>query len=228
MGEPRVAVVIPVRDGAALVLDAVASVRAQGTVVAEVVAVDNGSTDRTAEVLAAVGVRVITEDVPGAGAARRRGLADTTERYVMFLDHDDVLHDGALAALVARVDATGADLVYGRAVNEAVEGYEGADGLRHLQSAQAAPISSAVVVDRRAFDRFGPMADDNFSWGRWLLAAQRAGANVESLDVTVCTRRIHGANVSLQPGSQSAIFAMIREHRRAVTEPPTQTPTARS
>ncbi len=215
MAEPVVDVVIPVRDGSDLVLDAVSSVRAQGPVVAGLVAVDNGSVDDTAAVLAAAGVRVLSEETPGAGAARRLGLAHTSAPYVMFLDHDDVLGDGVLAELAGVLDRTGADVAYGQAVNETLPGFDGTAAVRHLGAAHAAPISSAVLVDRRAFDRYGPMEDDNFSWGRWFLAAGRAGARVESLDLVVCRRRIHGANVSLQPGSQAALFAMIREHRRA-------------
>lgn len=213
--DERVAVVIPVRDGADLVLDAVASVRAQGDVVTELVAVDNGSTDDTAAVLAGAGVRVLPEPEPGAGRARRLGLAHTTARYVLFLDHDDVLRDGVLAALLAVATKTRADLVYGRAVNEVVAGMRAPVNVRHVSDAHAAPISSAVLVDRTAFDRYGAMDDDNFSWARWLLAARRAGARIEAIDVLVCTRRIHGRNVSLQPGSQAAMFALVREHLRA-------------
>ena len=214
MREP-VAVVIPVRDGADLVLDAVESVRAQGSAVAELVAVDNGSVDETAAVLGAAGVRVVTEPTSGAGAARRRGLAATTARLVLFLDHDDLLHDGAVDALADCLRSTGSDVAYGRAVNAVVAGTSAPTSVRHIDVAQAAPISSASLVDRGAFERFGPMDDDNFSWARWLLAAQRAGARVESLDRAVCTRRIHGRNVSLQAGSTAAMFALIREHRRA-------------
>ncbi len=210
-----VAVVIPVRDGAALVLDAVASVRAQGSVVAELVAVDNGSVDATADVLAAAGVRVVVERAPGAGAARRRGLAETTAGLVLFLDHDDLLHDGSVAALADCLTTAGSDVAYGRSVNAVVAGTSAPTAVRHLGVAQAAPISSASLVDRTAFERFGPMDDDNFSWGRWLLAARRAGARVELFDGVVCTRRIHGGNVSLQAGSTEALFSLIREHRRA-------------
>lgn len=210
-----VAVVIPVRDGADLVLDAVESVRRQGRVVAEIVAVDNGSTDATVEVLTAGGVTVVAEATPGAGAARKRGLALTGAPYVLFLDHDDVLRDGAVSTLLERIVSSAADVAYGAAVNELLDPDLLPSRILHLDQAHSAPISSASLVARSAFRRYGAMGDDNFSWARWLLAAQRAGARVEVVDETVCTRRIHGRNVSLGPDSRRELFALVREHRRA-------------
>lgn len=214
--EPRVAVVIPVRDGAELVLDAVESVRAQGPVVTELVAVDNGSRDATVSVLERAGVPVLHEPITGAGAARRRGLDATTAPYLMFLDHDDVLEPGALTELVRTFERTAADIVHGAAVNQVIGAAEGAMNVHHVGAALAAPISSTSLVDRTAFTRFGPMDDDNFSWPRWSLAAQRSGARIIGVDLTVCTRRIHGRNVSLQEGSKRRLFALIREHRAAL------------
>jgi glycosyltransferase involved in cell wall biosynthesis len=215
-GDPRVAVVIPVRDGAELVLDAVESARAQGPVVTELVAVDNGSRDATVSVLERAGVRVLHEPIAGAGAARRRGLDATTAPYVMFLDHDDVLVAGALAELARTIERTAADLVHGAAVNQVIGAAAGAVNAHHVGAALAAPLSSTSLVDRTAFTRFGPMDDDNFSWPRWALAAQRAGARIIGVGLTVCTRRIHGGNVSLQEGSKRGLFALIREHRAAL------------
>lgn len=91
-----IAVVIPVRNRAELVKRTLASIDAQRQQPAQVVLVDNCSTDGTLDVLRqwAKGkpwVTVVTESRPGAAEARNRGLREVSQPYVMFFDSDDVM-----------------------------------------------------------------------------------------------------------------------------------------
>jgi glucosyl-3-phosphoglycerate synthase len=92
MLHPVVTVVIPARDEAATVGDVVAGVRSLGPdVVAEVLVVDDGSTDATAAVAARVGARVVAADPaigPGKGQAMWKGLAESHGEVVVFCDAD--------------------------------------------------------------------------------------------------------------------------------------------
>ena len=56
----------------------------------EVVVVDNGSTDGTRDVLTAFGndVRVLSEPIRGASAARNRGIRDARSQMIAFTDAD--------------------------------------------------------------------------------------------------------------------------------------------
>jgi len=54
----------------------------------EVIVVDNGSTDRTAQVAASLGAKVITEELRGYGRAYRRGFAAATGDLIVTLDGD--------------------------------------------------------------------------------------------------------------------------------------------
>ncbi|KOV76683.1 glucosyl-3-phosphoglycerate synthase [Nocardia sp. NRRL S-836] len=92
-----VSVVLPALDEEETVGAVVAVVRPLlGTLVDELVVVDSGSTDRTAEVAAAAGARVVSredvvpwlEPVPGKGEVLWRSLAATTGDLVVFLDSD--------------------------------------------------------------------------------------------------------------------------------------------
>jgi peptidoglycan/xylan/chitin deacetylase (PgdA/CDA1 family) len=106
--EPRVAVIIPCYDGGPTVREAVASVLAQDTPV-ELVVIDDGSPDpETVRVLDALrdeGVRVLRQENAGLGGARMAGVAATSAPLILPLDCDDVLLPGAVAHLVALLDA---------------------------------------------------------------------------------------------------------------------------
>lgn len=73
----------------------------------EVIAVDDGSTDETAEVLAAYGdrVTVIRQENAGLVAAVNTGLHQATGDYIALLDADDEWPAGRFARQVAMLDA---------------------------------------------------------------------------------------------------------------------------
>ncbi|HEX5135939.1 MAG TPA: glycosyltransferase [Planctomycetota bacterium] len=96
----RCSVVIPVRDMARYLAEAIESVLAQDEPACEIVVVDDGSTDGSADVARryAPRVRLIDEGrLGGAFAARNRGLREVTGDAVVFLDADDRLLPRALA-----------------------------------------------------------------------------------------------------------------------------------
>lgn len=91
---PRVSVIIPAHDAAAYLPETLASVAAQTYSDWEVVAVDDGSTDDTGEILQTAGPRVRalhSPDAQGPAAARNRALGAAGGELVVFLDADDLL-----------------------------------------------------------------------------------------------------------------------------------------
>ncbi len=118
-----VSVVVIGHDDAAHVADAVRSALGQGPAVREVVAVDDRSTDGSAELLerlAATEPRLRVVRLPvnsgGCGTPRNTGLDATAAPYVMFLDSDDVLPPGAVDALLAAARTTDAQVTGGLCV----------------------------------------------------------------------------------------------------------------
>jgi hypothetical protein len=86
---PMFSVIIPTYNRAAFVARAIESVRAQTFTDYEILVIDDGSTDDTAERLASAGVRYIRQQNQGPGVARNRGIAEATGEYCTFLDSDD-------------------------------------------------------------------------------------------------------------------------------------------
>ena len=76
--------------------------------------VDNGSTDGSAELAAALGARVVTSGPRGYGAACHAGLVAAEAEYVVFMDCDGSLDPADLAALVDPVRAGDCDLAVAR------------------------------------------------------------------------------------------------------------------
>lgn len=105
--DPLISVVICTRNRADLLYRALASVARQDfrTGQHEVLVVDNGSTDRTREVVAAAAacgpVRYLHESEPGLCVARNLGWRGARGRYIAYLDDDAVARPGWLAAIPA-------------------------------------------------------------------------------------------------------------------------------
>jgi glycosyltransferase involved in cell wall biosynthesis len=94
---PRVSIVIPSYNQAEFLGDALASARGQRDVSAEIIVVDDGSTDDTGRVADACGARVVRQPNLGVSAARNAGLRVATAPFVIFLDADDMLLPDAAA-----------------------------------------------------------------------------------------------------------------------------------
>jgi glycosyltransferase involved in cell wall biosynthesis len=105
-GAPKVSVVIPAYNHGRFLAEALDSVRKQTFRDFNVVVVDDGSTDNTAEVVAAFApeVRYVHQQNAGPSGARNTGIRHTTGEYVAFLDADDTWMPEKLALQVAYLD----------------------------------------------------------------------------------------------------------------------------
>lgn len=104
--ETLISVVIPAYNYAATLPRAVESVCAQlNEAPAELIVIDDGSTDRTPEIIEALqrahpgAIRAIRKENGGSSSVRNRGIREATGQFLVFLDADDEMAPGALAAL---------------------------------------------------------------------------------------------------------------------------------
>jgi glycosyltransferase involved in cell wall biosynthesis len=110
-----ISVIIPAFNRVALLPSTLRSLLDQSVPAGEILVVDDGSTDGTADVAAAFGgiVRVIRQANAGPAAARNRGFAESSGEFIHFFDSDDVAlpnkHEVQLRALIHH----NADIAYG-------------------------------------------------------------------------------------------------------------------
>jgi len=163
MHTPLVSVVIPTYNQPDFLREALESVFAQTFKDYEVIVVNDGSTDGTAELLEQYGdrIRVVTQDNQGIGRARNRGMDAAVGRYIAFLDHDDLWHPSKLETQVAYMrdhpDCVGNSVpfAYSSAPNEvafdlAIRNVDGIvpDALQVFAGGQIFLLSSALMIDR--------------------------------------------------------------------------------
>lgn len=223
MSEPLVTVVITAYDQQDVVAQAVRSVREQTHPQTEVVVVDDGSADRTADVVAGLGVdTLLRKENGGVCAARNAGLERARGEFVCFLDGDDVLRPDALATglghlrradaefAVGRSELLGAD---GRALPTQVRPVAPAHDLYRQLLAQSWIVPPSVVLTARScLDAVGPWDTSLTHGGDDLdlyLRLARGHRGVDHTDI-VCGYRLHGANRS------STYDACLRDNLRVL------------
>jgi glycosyltransferase involved in cell wall biosynthesis len=179
---PRVSAVIPVFNGERTIARAIDSVLAQrydGEI--EIVVVNDGSTDSTAEVLRGYGNRIKVMEQPNRGtpASRNAGVRASSGKYLAFLDADDFWLPDKLQMLVDVLERDpDCVLAYSEVFQVTPDGArletaEPPAETHHAPSmddlfAKVWPIlPSAAVMRRTAFDQSGGACEQfgRYSWG---------------------------------------------------------------
>lgn len=90
MMDVPVSVVIPALNAERFLREAIESVQSQTVKVREIIVVDNGSTDQTAQIAFALGTSVVKEENRGLSRARNAGIRQSTQEWIALLDSDDL------------------------------------------------------------------------------------------------------------------------------------------
>lgn len=217
-------VVVPVFNGARFLAEALDSVRAQSVPVAEVIVVDDGSTDDTAALVEAMGdVTLLRQDNAGPAAARNRGLAHARGEYVALLDADDLWTPDRQEILLGHLlDRPGTDLVIG---HQRLLVEPGAtlpawvpEGDPETLGPADLPFPTTGFLARRAlFDAVGGFAEDMLHGedSDWFMRAHDRGAGVARVDDVVLVRRLHGGNLTHDTDAQRRAFFEVVARRMA-------------
>ena len=196
--------VIPVFNGERFLGEALESVLAQTYQPVEIIVVDDGSTDGTAEVAAHYHKQIsfLRQSNQGPATARNLGLSVARGEYIAFLDGDDLWHPEKLKGQIKRLqEHPEIDLCFTRfqhfwvpELAEEAERYQG-HPLSHPLSAY---LMSSLLVRYTVFEKFGQ--PDNGLRGNenliWYFRAAGRGAVIEVVPDVLTHRRIHGTNIT--------------------------------
>ena len=197
----EVSTVIPCHDGERYLAETIRSALAQECGAHEVIVVDDGSTDRTAEVARSFGdaVRFVSQPRGGAARARNRGAELATGRFLAFLDADDVWTPDALARLLAELLADPSPgMAFGK-MEQFVSPElppESRLQFRFNPEPAQARMCGTVLARRDAFERVGAFSPELASgeFIDWLSRAEHLGVKAAAVDALVLRRRLHHWN----------------------------------
>lgn len=192
-----VSVVMPVYNAAKYLKESIDSALAQVDVAVQVVAVDDGSSDNSLEILASYGDRVtaLSQKNAGPAAARNAALAQAIHPWVAFLDADDLWEPTKLKIQLESAAATNAVVVYTNSVN-----FGDVERVGDLR----------LPPDRMpAGDVFEALLMDNFITMSSVMVKRQALADVGGFDAAF--RGTEDWNLWLRLAAESAVFTPVPE-----------------
>lgn len=232
MPEPLVSVIIPAYNGEQFIAEAIESALGQTYEPVEVVVVDDGSADRSAEIAAGFpGVAVLRQRNAGPAAARNAGVAASSGDIISFHDQDDVMLPDKLETQVRMLHEHPTDAFAIAPTHEFIleEGASLPDWDRMIAPAvfdDAEDLatfigSMTLVMWRRLFDRVGPFDTTIFGGDDvdWMFRAIESDVDFVKTEKVVVRRRIHLDNITQdEEVCRRAILACFRariKRRRA-------------
>ena len=211
MTSPLISCIVPVFNGERFLGAAIDSILAQTYSPLEVIVVDDGSTDRTANVIGSYGERVscVRQANAGPGPARNAGIRTARGELLAFLDADDLWLPEKLARQHARFEARPELDLCVTHLQNFWEPEMAEEERRHRGGRLARPIaayvSPTILARRTAFDRVGPF-DPAIEAGwdlRWFTRARELTLCIEMLPEVLVHRRLHASNISRTQAKRS-------------------------
>ena len=213
---PCVSVAVPLYNHAAYIGEAIASILAQGSVVKEVVVIDDGSNDESAAVVSRLAqqdkrIRFSQQENQGAHATINTALARCDGEFLTILNSDDCYLPGRLGTLVTALDndatadiaVSGVTFMDGDAKPVANAWYEaqlafyrsGGDLAASLLNGNFVMTTSNLLFRRQTLDSVGAFAALRYVHDLdWLLRALALQHRIVRLDAELLRYRIHDRN----------------------------------
>ena len=199
-----ISAIVPVHNGERHLAESLESILAQTRPADEVIVVDDGSTDGSADVARkfAPAVSVRTQSHQGAAAARNAGVESSRGACVAFLDGGDLWMPDKLARQMAALEKDPAlDMVLGQMEQFLSPELDASHRQKILGHGVITPgyTAGAMLIRRASFLRAGPFPAQ---WRveeyiDWYVHADEVGLKGLMLEGVVLRRRLHGHNIAL-------------------------------
>ena len=215
MESSLVSVIIPVFNGEKYLAEALHSVSTQTYCPAEVIVIDDGSTDRTRDIARSfANVGYIYQKNQGVAVARNTGIGASNGHFIAFLDHDDYWTPNKLEVqmnyLVAHPDVN-LVMTHERIVLE--KGIEKPSWLREelLTGDHPGFRLGTAVLRRHVFDQIGLFNPELWIGedGEWFFRMKEAGIEPAMLSEVLYYRRVHSNNLSANAVQSSDVLLRV-------------------
>jgi len=200
---PLVSVIVPVFNEERLLPEGIACIRRQRDAHVEIVAVDDGSTDGTPQLLERLRrergapLRIVRQDNAGPGAARNAGADAAHGEILAFLDADDLWSAGWLRSVRTQLEADPGALVLGHTSVVRSAGDPGSGGgWKPPEPPALVFVFGAIALRRATFMSIGGI-DASLRFGEDLafsMVARERGVPVVVDPETTHFYRLHGRN----------------------------------
>jgi len=217
--KPYISVIIAALNEEATIAQVIHSV--PQNLVDEIVVVDNGSNDRTAEVASGAGARLVKEPIPGYGRAFRAGLRSISHKceIVVFLDGDGSDCPEMMDRLVSPIIEGTADFVIGSRTrgrrehgsmnfHQLLAGYMVGFILRILYGVHSTDMGPFRAIRRDTLDRLG-LREETYGWPLEM-QMRAARARVRTIEVPVDYRRRAGGHSKIAGTVRGSVLAASR------------------
>ncbi len=199
--KPLISVIIPVYNGERFIQEAIDNVLSQNYPALEIIFVNDGSDDRTEEIInrLPLDIRYFKQDNAGPAAARNRGIRDASGDYIAFLDVDDLWPENNLHTLLEEM-LQQPELEIVRGYGQLMEFDEQTKSYHCVGN----PLESfphyigAGLYRKAVFEKVG-LFDPTMRFGEdadWYLRAGEMGINIKRLEETRLFVRRHGRNMT--------------------------------
>jgi glycosyltransferase involved in cell wall biosynthesis len=204
MDKPLASIIVPVYNGERYLADALDSIFAQDYRPFEVIVIDDGSDDSTADIARSYKeVRYIYQTNQGHAMAKNVGISAAHGEFIAFLDADDLWAPNKLSVQVAYL------------LNHPLVGYTIAKQQIFLEPGASLPpwlqkdfslqahtayIPGTLVARRNVLDQVGNFDCDyrHSNDSDWFFRAKDAGVLMGVVSETLLFRRFHGSNLSYE------------------------------
>lgn len=197
-----ISVIIPTYNYSAYIADAIDSVLNQSYAPIEIIVIDDGSTDQTAQIVAGYNDKVIycLQNNLGASAARNLGVNMARGEFLAFLDADDIWEHHKLAVQMEAFNREPSpDMMF-----SAIKNFYSPDCNESLKQRLLCPESimpgfnpTTLLIQKKTFLEVG-FFDTSISTGEfidWYMRAQKKGLTSHLVDTVLAHRRVHSGHL---------------------------------
>lgn len=212
---PLISIILPVYNGEAYLAEAIESILNQKYKPIEIIVVDDGSTDKGAEIIKRYSeLKYFFQTNKGTASARNLGIQKANSSFLAFLDQDDLWVEKKLELQVkAFMRNPETDIVFGH-----IKQFLSPDIDESLKQKIFCPslpmpgyLPSAMLIKKEAFLKVG-LFDSAWQigeWANWYVRASELKLRIAMLPELVALRRIHENNKGVLQRQSITEYAQI-------------------